>query len=105
MTIYHVIDTLDEFREEYSHSMDPEVKKLCGFIDNTMTVLEGYIRFFSHAKAQIERSQQYYEGALETINDLLEGDVDGESEDENPDEDGFDERSGLTIEDIVNAQE
>ena len=72
MTIKTVIDTLDEFRNEYATSQDPEVRRLCGFIVNTITILNKYLRFFTVSKSRIEQSQAYYESVLETIDQLLE---------------------------------
>lgn len=92
MTIKTVVDTLNEFRTEYASCRDPEVRRLCGFMTNTIDVLNKYLKFFSVSKARIEQSQIYYEEALEVINQLL-GDTN--SVPVGPGDDG------LTLDDIL----
>lgn len=102
MTIHQVVETLEAFKDEYKDVKDPEVKKLCGFVTNTINILNAYIRFFTYSKARIQRSQQYYEEALVVIDQLIEDvnsapAVPGSSS-------NFNEESGLTLEDFVNDQ-
>lgn len=71
MTIQALINTLDEFRDEYNTSTDKEIKKLCGFITNSIQGLQAYQAFFSNTKSRIESSQQFYSDTLDSINKLL----------------------------------
>lgn len=71
MTLKTVIDTLDQFRNEYDLSQDPEVKKLCSFISNTIESLEAYQRFFAGSVSKMEQSKEFYTSALETLKNLV----------------------------------
>ena len=71
MTLKTVIDTLDQFRDEYNMSQDPEVKKLCAFVSNTIESLESYLRFFEGSISQMEQNKEFYTAALETLNSMI----------------------------------
>lgn len=75
MVIQELITTLDAFRDEYNASTDKDVKKLCGFIQNTIDGLQAYIRYFSNEKSRMETNKQYFTEALDTINKLLTDDT------------------------------
>lgn len=75
MNIKHVISVLDEFRDEYNTTTDPEIKKLCGFVTNTIDGLNAFLQFFEGSKSKIEQSQAYYSASLETINKLIAEDT------------------------------
>lgn len=118
MTIQDLVNTLTDFKDEYKESKDREVRRMCGFVTNTIEILNSYARFFYFSKKQIEKSQEYYESALETLNKLL---LDENGEEQVPpagdmtipnlpdpglpsdDSDKqYDEHSGQTLEDVVN---
>lgn len=71
MTLKFIVDTIETFIAQYKDSVDPEIRKVCGFLRNTVDIINAYIRFFQRQKALIERSQEYYSGALEDINSVL----------------------------------
>ena len=80
MTLKFIADTIETFISQYKDSVDPEIRKVCGFLRNTVDIINAYIRFFQRQKARIERSQEYYAGALEDINSVL-GDESSVSDD------------------------
>lgn len=71
MTIQDLINTLDEFRDEYNTSADPAIQKLCVFITNTINGLNSYVVFFQNSKSAIQTSQQHLEESVTTIDALL----------------------------------
>lgn len=72
MTIKQVINVLDEFRDGYNASADPDIKKLCHFIDNTVNGLQMYENFFTKQKSTMENNKQYCTDTLAAIESLLE---------------------------------
>lgn len=71
MTVHELVQTLEDFRTEYNPSLDPGVRKLCGFVTNTIDVLNSYERFFIDQKGRVERSQSYYTEVLEVLDNLV----------------------------------
>lgn len=71
MTLKTVIDTLDQFRDEYNTSQDPEVKKLCAFVGTTIESLEAYLRFFESSRSSMEQNKEFYTTALETLDQMI----------------------------------
>lgn len=71
MTLKELIDTLDQFRDEYNTSLDPDIKKLCKYISNTIDGLNSYLQFFESTRSRIEQNQMYYAASLEQLNNLL----------------------------------
>lgn len=80
MTLQQVITTLDQFRDEYNTTLDPQIKKLCNFVSNTIDGLNSYLAFFQNTKSAVETSQQFYTESLETISKLIGDNSSGEGD-------------------------
>lgn len=71
MSLKNLIEVIDSFRDQYNTCVDPDVKKLCGFLSNVVDNLNGYLKYFQVNKARIEQSQQYYSDSLEVLDQLV----------------------------------
>lgn len=98
MTIQHVIDVLDTFRDEYNSSSNRDVRRMCNFVQSSIDGLNAYLIFFTRAKKEIEYSQAYYEGALDTIDNLIVNE-DGTTPELPPGDDD------VTLDEIIQTQE
>lgn len=71
MTLKELIDAMNQFRDEYSISTDPDIKKLCSYVAHTSEGLNAYLKFLQNSRIRIEQSQMYYNEALSQLNSIL----------------------------------
>ena len=84
MTLPELIEDLERFKSEYKDSKDPEIRKMCGYLQTVTDKLRMYFAYFEHQKFRIEHSQVFWNAALDNIKELV-GEVNPEAEDTSTD--------------------
>lgn len=84
MTLPELIEVLERFKNEYKESKDPEIRKLCGYLQTVTDKLRMYYVYFEHQKLRIENSQVFWNAALENLKEIV-GEANADTEDMSPD--------------------